>query len=106
MTNVSPAASSPHLQNVGWHRRRIQFDVVPGALPLEMGAAEQVVHLKRQVRIESKFVERDLHPTGLGIARVQVYDHEDNLRPVLSGLAIGDQLVVVDRMEPQTPITL
>src|SRR5687767_990351 len=69
---------------------RVELDVVAPAGPFVLRAAEEVVHLEA---LAGRDVEGQLHPAGLGVLRIEVDHHQDD---VLAGLlGVGHQLVIV-----------
>src|SRR5215510_1431359 len=88
-------------QDVRRHIIRPQFDIITSSLPGELRAGYQVQHAVRPPRVNAQFLERKFQESGLLPDRIQV-DNSDNAVPVIPCfLAVGNELLVVDRMEAE-----
>ena len=65
----------------------IELEVIAAGGPGVVAAGEKIVQLARAV----------IHPAGLDAVRIEVHRHQDDV--VAFALGIGDELVVVGRME-------
>ena len=74
---------------------RIQFDVVAGSVPQIALAGEQVFGLVGAVGGDLQLVEGQSDESGLGVMRVEIDDHKDEVGAVVGFLAVADELVVV-----------
>src|SRR5262245_46446535 len=76
-----------------------QLDIIPSTLPGELRARDQVQHAIRPPDVNTQFLERKLQESGLRPNRIQI-DNSDNEVPLISCLlAVGNELIVVDRMK-------
>src|SRR5580704_5303 len=106
MNTALDRSTSSHFEDMCRDLGRIQFDVIPAALPSVTRIRQQIVNLERLPGAYSKIFQRNVYPTGLRVFGIQIYNHEDNVRTVRARLAVGDQLIVVEWMKAQTPIAL
>src|SRR5262249_27699744 len=93
-------------QDMRRHLIRPQLDIITGTLPGELRAGYQVQHAVRPPRVNAQFLEGKLQESGLLPNRIQI-DNSDNDVPVIwCSLAVGNELLVVDRMEAETVVRL
>src|ERR1700744_1312976 len=87
------AHSSPHFEDVRRQDRRVQFNVIPSAVPKVSRVGQQVVYLVSLIRSKLEICQRNLDPTRLLVMRIQIYDYENNIGQIVGGLAVGNELV-------------
>ena len=88
------------------HPVRIQFDVVARPVPDVVGTRQQIVHLKRLVRIHPQRRQIQTGPTGLRVVGIQVHQHQNDVGVLVGGFAVADDLLVIDLVKPQAPVGL
>ena len=64
------------------------------------------MHLVGLALFETQPFEVELHPAGLRMMRIEIDDGDDHVCPVRRGLAVADQLIIVDREERQQTVGL
>jgi hypothetical protein len=87
-----------------WHRMRIELNEIVTTLPEVPPATEQVVRLEWLASINAEFIELQIDPAGLRVVRIGVHDRHDDVGLVLGDLAVGNELLVINRMKPQAAI--
>src|SRR5262245_25361660 len=70
---------SPYFEDMRRQYQRIQFDVVPGALPQVPRVGQQVVYLEGLLRGKLEIREGKLDPTRLFVTRVQIHNYENDV---------------------------
>src|SRR5690349_12301054 len=91
--------SADNTEHVRGKGLRVEAHVVAPAVPGIAAAAEQVFDL-----VLPALARREVDPAGLHDLRIEVDDRQHQVLALLLG--IGDQLVVVGRVEPQAPVRL
>src|SRR5262249_8575118 len=95
----------------------VQRNVVTRPAPEESRSREQVVYLEAALGGEAQGPQVQLQPPGLGVVRVEIDDDEHGVThgrasatatAVLEAarFAVGDEILIVDVMELQTPVAL
>src|SRR6185437_5772537 len=93
----------------------VQCDVVARPAPEKSGSRQQVVYLERALGRKAERVQVQLQPPRLRMMGVEVDDDEYRVGyavgygGALTGVgrfAIGDEIVIVDIMDLQTPVAL
>ena len=64
------------------------------------------MHLKGLLWIEAEIFRWQLHPSGLGVMRVQINRNHDDVALVVCAFAEAENLRIVDRIEAQVAIAL
>ena len=86
-------ASQP--ENGRGHNRRIELNVIAGALPEIAFVRQQVVDLKDAGRLDAQFLQGQRQPSVLDVLWVKVHDRENQVVAILRRLAVGNELLVV-----------
>src|ERR687892_388714 len=74
-----PTQAMAHAKNLRRHTLGIQLNVVDRAVPEIARIRQKLMHLKRLLRIETQFFGCQFHPTGLGMMRIEIDDHDDDV---------------------------
>src|SRR5262245_14603240 len=69
---------------------RVQLDEVARAVPEVALIREQVVDLERLPVLQPELGQRQVDPAGLGVVRVEVDDHQHDVRLRRVGLRVAD----------------
>src|SRR5207249_2537630 len=96
----------PYSQNMRRKLLWIQLNVIPRTLPNVASVRQQIVHRERKIRIDSELLERQLDKSRLGIVGIQVHNYQDQVRAVVTGFRISNQLIVGQIMKAQSVVTL
>ena len=94
-----------------------RIDEVARTLPAIVGVGQQVVHDVGTPDLDVELGEVEMHPTRLGVERVEVDDHDDRVgrlvvhsmpegRVVGCDLRVGDDLVVVHLVEGERVVAV
>src|SRR5713101_3926361 len=100
------ARAAAELEDVSRSTAGIQFHIITGPLPEVARIAEQFVHLIRLLGVESEDLEREVHPTGVGMVGVEVHHDQDHVRAVCGALTVTDELIIIDGMKMQAPVAV
>jgi hypothetical protein len=92
------------MQNMRWQALGCEFDVIPRTVPQITALAQQIMSLKRMIRIHSNCTETKINPAGLPMEGIQIYNRQDHIRPVLGCFAVTDQRGIVGLVELQIVI--
>src|SRR6185312_5004121 len=94
---------------------RVERDVVARPAPEKSRTGQQVVYLEAALGRQAQCCEVQLQPTRLSVVGIEVDDGEHGVphgragvsaAVSLAGLAVGDEILIVDVMELQTPVAL
>src|SRR5918993_5350838 len=66
-------------EDMGGSRVRVKLDVISLAVPEKSGAAHEIMGLIRLARLELQRLDRNLHPAGLRVMRIEVHDDDDHI---------------------------
>src|SRR5262245_8768680 len=91
--------SADNTEHVRGKGLRVEAHVVAAPVPGVPAAAEQVLHF-----IGAPLAGSEVDPAGLHVSRVEIDRHQDEAPAFL--LRIGEQLIVVCRVEAQVPVGL
>ena len=64
------------------------------------------MHLKRLRRIETQFRQRQIHPAGLRVMRIEVHRNDNNVIAIFGMFSETDNLVIVHGVKTQAAITM
>src|SRR2546430_15091640 len=98
-----PAAQAQHVRGTDL---RIELDVVAWPAPEVPRVGEQIVRLEHFAGIDAQLDQIQVDPARLRVMRIEVDDHQHRARAVGRGLAVADELVVVDHVKAQVPVEL
>ena len=93
-------------ENVPGERCRTQFDVVTRSMPQVALAGEQIFCLVGAVVRNLQLIQWQSHIAELGVMRIEIDDHQDEVGAVVGLLAVADKLVVVGKVKLERPVTL
>jgi hypothetical protein len=75
-------------------------------MPEVSGIAQQIMDLKRLLRINPEMFQGEIDPPGMRIVWIQIHHHENDACQVCSIFRVAEQFVVIRGMELQMPIAL
>src|SRR5262249_7097978 len=85
---------------------RIELDELPPALPDSAVAAEELGHGIGATLLQAEGLEIEIQRTALRRPGVEVHHGQHDVRAVLSSLAVGDHLLIIDGVKPQALVAL
>src|SRR5689334_21731771 len=99
------ASSSFEFEDMALADSGIESNVIPRTAPLIDRVVEQVVRGVRRLGtdIERQPIDRNLNPPVLCVVRIEIDGGQDDVRSVVGGLRIRDDLGVVGRFEAKRP---
>src|SRR5579875_1700655 len=103
---VFGAHAPAHAKNVSGHFLWIELHVIVRALPEVAILGDQIVHLIFLMRFQLKIVQRKIKPAGLPVMGIEVDDDHDDVRTILAHFAVGNDLIVVHGMKPESDVAL
>src|SRR5262249_35820665 len=98
--------SAPQAEDLRRNRMGIDEHVIARALPEVVSVRDQIVGLKGPRGLDSQVVEVKLKPATMDMMGAQVDDHHEDIRSVGGLLAVGQNPLFREGMEPQPPVVL
>src|ERR1700716_1597005 len=100
------ADAAPEPKDLRWDRVRVDLDEVAWTVPEIAGAAQQLVSLVAPVAPDTELLQGQRDHARLSVMRIDVDHCEHDVGEVGSGLGVGDQVIVLGRVELKAAIAL
>lgn len=89
-----------------WETLRDQLHIVRRSLPQIFAVTEQVVNLKRAIRIHSNRPKIEMDPPGLRVKAIEIDDDDDHVGKVVRCFAVTDQGWIICFVKAQVAVAL
>jgi hypothetical protein len=96
----------PDTEDMSRHHLGVQFNEIAPGMPKVACVAQQVVDLEGLIRVKSQFGERQIHPAGVGVMRIQIHHSQNDIGKIRSVFTIANQLLGINRVKAQATIAV
>src|SRR6202011_1264114 len=103
---VFAADAAPETEDLRLRRRRAELDIVARPVPYVTRAAQELVRLVAAVSVDAERVERQVDHSHLPVVRIDVHHREHDISEVVRALRVGEDLVVLGRVEHESVVAL